>query len=214
MKKIIAAVFMVGLFAVFSIASADAHAIDSAPSSDNHTAVEEKEGKMLWDRLQSKQLTCKDLADADFASLGEYFMGTMMGTSHESMNNMMVQMMGEKGEEQMHVVMGKRLSGCDTAAIFPAQANSFMPMMFNMAGQNFLGSGGMMNYGFGAGSFWAWIFMIIWWILIIAGIVFLVKWIAGQGKGGSSSALDILKQRYARGEISKEQFEEMRKDLG
>src|SRR3989344_6541629 len=95
--------------------------------SDGHTAREEAEGKAIWGKLQTKELTCKDLSDDNFETLGEYFMGQMIGDFHEAMNNMMIQMMDEKGEKQMHVVMGKRLSGCDTSAAFPSQGIGFMP---------------------------------------------------------------------------------------
>lgn len=56
--------------------------------------------------------------------------------------------------------------------------------------------------------------MIVWWILIIAAIVALVTWITRINSAGESpSALDILKKRYAGGEISKEEFEEKKKDI-
>ncbi len=61
------------------------------------------------------------------------------------------------------------------------------------------------------------VFMWIFWIAIIVGIIFLVKWIVmqsrpgGQQQGENSS--EILKKRYARGEIDKEEFEQKKKDL-
>ncbi|RMD60685.1 SHOCT domain-containing protein [Candidatus Parcubacteria bacterium] len=60
-----------------------------------------------------------------------------------------------------------------------------------------------------------WIMMLLWWGLIIAGIVLLVKWITEQKSQSprEESALEILKKRYARGEITKEEFEQMKKDL-
>lgn len=126
---------------LFSMNVGKVYSADATPSSDNHTARaaisegeprldhtrrEETEGKAIWERLQAKQLECKNITDNNFESLGEYFMGQMLapsgaegaGSSHEAMNNMMVRMMGKVGEEQMHVVIGKRLSGCDTKAPF------------------------------------------------------------------------------------------------
>jgi putative membrane protein len=61
-------------------------------------------------------------------------------------------------------------------------------------------------------------FMIIVWVAIIVGIVLLVKWlVATSGKGAGApvkeSPIEILKRRYAAGEIGKEEFEEKKKDL-
>lgn len=60
-----------------------------------------------------------------------------------------------------------------------------------------------------------WLGMIFWLVLIIAGIVLLVRWISGQQARltQQDSAIDILKKRYARGEISKKEFEEKRPNL-
>src|SRR3990167_8772354 len=85
-----------------------------------HTAREEQEGKEVLDELQAKEHAFENLSDEQFGVLGEYFMGQMAGDSHAAMNAMMIQTHGEEGEEQIHIVMGKRLSGCDTSAAFPA----------------------------------------------------------------------------------------------
>src|SRR3989344_5134425 len=85
-----------------------------------HTVREEQEGKELWNKLQAKEVVCADINDEQYGVLGEYFMGQMAGDSHAAMNAMMIQAHGEDGEEQIHIVMGKRLSGCDTSAAFPA----------------------------------------------------------------------------------------------
>lgn len=60
----------------------------------------------------------------------------------------------------------------------------------------------------------------IFWILVIVGMVFLIKWLIHMSKGHSevrssgSKTLEFLKERYARGEIDKAEFEEKKKDLG
>lgn len=61
--------------------------------------------------------------------------------------------------------------------------------------------------------FWP-IFMLGFWILVIVGIVFLIRRIFSlPGAKTEESALDILKKRYAKGEISKEEFEEKKRDI-
>jgi putative membrane protein len=54
----------------------------------------------------------------------------------------------------------------------------------------------------------------LFWGLIIVGVVLGIRWLLNQGKESrSDSALDILRQRYARGEINKEEFEARKRDL-
>ena len=189
---------------------------------DNHTALEEAEGKIVWQGLQSKEIVCEDLSNEDFGALGEYYMGQMLGDSHEAMNEMMIQMHGEEGEEQIHVVMGKRLSGCDTSATVLGTSGGWMPMMNMMWGGwsspfgNNSTNNNMMNFGFGTFGSFGWIFMILWWVLIIAGIVALIKWLTNQSRNShrdGKSALEILKERYVKGEIDKKEFEDKKKDL-
>jgi putative membrane protein len=75
-----------------------------------------------------------------------------------------------------------------------------------------------MGWGYGMGGFGS-IIMIVFWIAVIVGIIFLVRWLVistgGSGRLARSedSALEILKRRYARGEINKEEFQEKKKDL-
>ncbi|MEW6501810.1 MAG: SHOCT domain-containing protein [Thermodesulfobacteriota bacterium] len=48
-------------------------------------------------------------------------------------------------------------------------------------------------------------------IILIVAVLYLL--FGRRGGQGQESALDILKKRYARGEISKEEFEQIKKDL-
>lgn len=65
----------------------------------------------------------------------------------------------------------------------------------------------MMGY-YGMGLFGGGLMMFLFWGAIIWLIVYLVK-----DKSGNNSALDILNERYAKGEINKQEFEEKKKDL-
>lgn len=60
-------------------------------------------------------------------------------------------------------------------------------------------------------------FMIIFWGLLIWGLIYLVRSSGGEVKpkmnGNDGRALEILKERFAKGDISKEEFEEKKKIL-
>ena len=67
------------------------------------------------------------------------------------------------------------------------------------------------GFGFGIPGIGMWIF----WILLIGVIVWAVSALLPRNvtPGGDRSALEILQERYARGEIGKEEFENKRRDL-
>lgn len=66
----------------------------------------------------------------------------------------------------------------------------------------------------GAWGFGMMIMMLLFWVLIIVAVVLGIRWLMGQGRDSrSDSALEILRQRYARGEINKEEFDAKKKDL-
>lgn len=191
---------------------------------EDHTAREEAEGKIIWQQLQNKELTCANLTDDNFASLGEFFMGQRLGNSHQAMNQMMSQMMGEAGEEQMHIVMGKKLTGCDSTTSYPSQGIGFLPMMSMMFGNTTKGGENNMMWNFsnnpmGAWGFgFGWIFMVLFWILIIWGFIAFIRWLSESNKNNErtskdNKALDVLKERYAKGEIDKKEFDQKKKDL-
>ncbi len=75
--------------------------------------------------------------------------------------------------------------------------------------------GHMNGTGWGWGGMW--LGMLFFWGIGIAVIIALVKYARGPGDSGErrreKSALDILKERYARGEIGREEFEEKKRDL-
>ena len=70
-------------------------------------------------------------------------------------------------------------------------------------------------------SRWGWIWvvgmillMLLFWGIFFLGLVVAVRWILGKGRRKSpDTAMEILRQRYARGEITTEEFEAKRSDL-
>ena len=108
-----------------------------------------QEGNVLYEKFQNKQVMCSTLKDADFEKIGEYVMEQRFGNTqqHIQMNYQMKQMMGEQGEETMHINLGKSATRC-------AEKGGGIAMMgFNGYGWNMMGG---LGYGFGiAGAlFW------------------------------------------------------------
>ena len=195
----------------------------TASSSDDQMIAR---GKALWQELGAKQISCNQLTQDNYEQLGEYFMDQMTGIGHESMDSAMSQMMGEQGDQAMHIAMGQRLSGCVPNAGFQNGAwgqvmqggwsapwngnNWFMPMM------GYYGNyGPMMGYGYGDPL--GLIFTVLIGLFTAFAVIMLIKWLAHGSKHAwrehGQSALDILKERYAKGEIERKEFEEKKKDL-
>lgn len=64
------------------------------------------------------------------------------------------------------------------------------------------------------GMGWGWFGLVhlLWWLVLVAGAVVLVRALAGR-RSGRDRAMDILRERYARGEIDRSEYEERRKQL-
>lgn len=67
------------------------------------------------------------------------------------------------------------------------------------------------------GSNWGWAFlMMLFWAVVLILIVVLVTRALGGGRGDghkTNDAVSIVKERYAKGEITKKEFEQLKKDL-
>lgn len=74
----------------------------------------------------------------------------------------------------------------------------------------------MGDYGYGMMGYGGTFFMLLFWILIVVVAYLLIKKLLEQNKtsgGENKSALDIAKERYAKGEITEEEFEEIKRRL-
>lgn len=92
-----------------------------------------------------------------------------------------------------------------------------------MMGQGMMGGHG--PQGMFGGNGWAWglvmglglLSMLAFWGALIVGIVLLVRWLGGMTSGQNSreedAALETLRRRYSAGDISHEEYEQMRKAL-
>ncbi len=97
----------------------------------------------------------------------------------------------------------------------PATASMTMPAVAQTYGDHpYMGAWGWGGMIFGP------IMMIVFIAVAVVVVVLLVRWLGGSGHGGAlhgppgKTPLDILKERFAKGEIDKEEFEERRRVLG
>lgn len=82
--------------------------------------------------------------------------------------------------------------------------------------------GRMMHYGWTCGPFamiggpWGTILNLVFWGLLIAGAIWLGTRLLGRGERAASreTPLDVLKRRYAAGEIGRDDFERMKREVG
>jgi putative membrane protein len=74
-----------------------------------------------------------------------------------------------------------------------------------------MGDWGAWHWGMGSG----WIFAILFWVLVLVAVIALAKWLSSSiaWPGASRRPLDILRERYARGEITRDEYEQMRRDI-
>ncbi|HKJ77112.1 MAG TPA: SHOCT domain-containing protein [Gammaproteobacteria bacterium] len=74
-------------------------------------------------------------------------------------------------------------------------------------------------YEYGGGGGWMWfggLAMVLFWILVILAIIALARWLfsgGGAAGGDRDPALDLLRERFARGEIDHDEFEEKKRLL-
>jgi uncharacterized membrane protein len=171
--------------------------------------------------LINNRVSCEDLSEQQMEMIGDYYMEQMHpGEAHEVMDKMM---RGEGSETlmQMHIRMAKNFYCGDNTAMSAGMMNMMMGRSAsNVAGTNQGGMMKMMGTGMmGAGSLWGggfwFMFVAVFWIIVLLALILVVIWlyqkVAEPQKGGS--AFEILKRRFAKGEINKKQYETMKKEI-
>lgn len=173
-----------------------------------------------------EKINCDKITDEQLEKLGETFMAIIHPDPRQ--HELMDQMMGGEGSEPLkaaHIMMGSRYLGCTSGMGMMGGQSDSMPMMgggmmdfWDDDGFESMG-GGMMRDSMwgrdmgGMSSTWGfWMFYVmkfLIWALVIVGIIFLIRFFMRKGE----SSLEILKRRYAKGEINKKEFETMKKDL-
>ena len=136
---------------------------------------DEATGKKLFDQFQGNQITCQKLTSDNLEKIGEYSMGLMFGgntAAHVAMNQRMQQTRGTTGEEQMHIQIGKSVTGCYVSS----QNSTTGGGGFHMMGFGGYGYNGMMNGGFG----WFSILVIIGWAVVLVDLILAGVWLWQQ----------------------------------
>lgn len=169
-----------------------------------------------------KEIACNKITDDQFEKLGEIAMAVAHPDPEE--HEKVEIMMGGEGSAMLrtaHIKMGREYF-CGSGEMMMAMGSPTMNqnMMSNNSSlanwpenKNLNNDGQWQNHMSYMGAGWA--FVILVWGLIIAIIVMTIKWFRCQSTCGvvKKPALDILKERYVKGEISKEEFLEKKKDL-
>jgi putative oligomerization/nucleic acid binding protein len=206
-----------------------------APSA-SATPQEERQGSQILSELESGKLKCGEASASDFELVGEYAMGRMFGSpsQHEAMNQMMSRMMGVRGEESVHEAMGRRFSGCGGGQL-PAGfgqmmgAVNAMGMMgggmmggANRSERSYDGGPGSMMGGYGYSSSTntndedfdgpSAAAMVGMMAVLIGAVTLALLWLRPRRRPAGSS-LDLLQQRFARGELTEDEYRDRKRLL-
>lgn len=175
--------------------------------SDDHFDLSKAE------EILEKKLPPESLTEEEYEILGEYFMELMHGDNHEFMDDMM----GGEGSETLrsaHINMGRnfytdylRTGIVQSSRTISSGMMGSQGMISNNWGyMMFPGSG---HFFFGIGFIGLLLFTLFW-----GAVIWLIYQLIQKPKIKKQSPLDILKIRYAKGEITKKDFDKKKKELG
>lgn len=191
-------------------------------------SAQEQRGAELLSAVERDETSCAELDSADFGAIGEFAMARMLGSSqaHEAMDEAIAQMTGASGLARMHEAMGQRFAGCGGSG--PAGSYGGMMAMAQMMGDlggppgiygpagassDYPGLGGVMmgpDRDLGEDDDWPGAWMAIVMLALLVGVGLAVFAIARPRRQAGPTAIDVLAQRFARGDITTEDYERRR----
>ncbi|MFQ5493314.1 MAG: SHOCT domain-containing protein [Candidatus Dojkabacteria bacterium] len=202
MKHKVSIVVLVIVFSLVGmVSSASAHGGDSRSG-------EEVIDEILLDQgvEEVSDLDCDLISDDEFEELGESVMSLMHPDDEE--HELMDQMMGGEGSESLrarHIIMGRSSLGC----------SSISDGAFGMMGTT--GFGNMMGIWGTNNSVTQLSWLVLGGVVVaVLGFAAVLMWAAMRGSRGHMGILtpiELLKQEYAAGNISKKEFDSKKKDL-
>lgn len=207
---------------IFLVLSVPVSAADNAKKENTGSSIDKAIQEILKSQgiKDMKSIDCGKVTDKQLEDLGDAVMDVMHPDPSE--HEFMDRMMGGEGSQNlayMHRMMGARYLGC-------YNGDGSFGMMSPFWGGRGFGNGDdyynrrwphmPMMYGYGPygmmgpyGGFFMWIFFLI---VLALVVYFVVRWSKPAGTT-SDTPLDILKKRYARGEITKDEYDQKKKDL-
>jgi len=179
------------------------------------SSAQTSEGQAIYTKFIMGQAKCADLKDSDFLAVGNYVLNQVPESQRSVLNVYINQYKGTLSDKDYATMMGKIFTACEIpTAVGNVSADGINKGAFNYGGYGYLG---MFS---GLGMIWGIIKFVIGLIILIFIIKFVMRLLGGKKEveklmkmNKSESAEDILKERYAKGEIKKEEYEEKKKEI-
>ncbi len=209
MRKVLFVLFLIIMMTGLVYSQDKSKSIDTVLSE-----IRQEQGLTNGQKINADKVSPQKLEE-----LGDAVMEVMIGNSER--HELMDKMMGGEGSASL-TAFHQRI-GYNYLAGYPLGMMGMMGYPFIENNLNYGGYGMMNGYGYGPGMMgwagWGWggMFMgLLFLIIVILVIFFAVRAAKGGnliGHSTSETPLEILKKRYAKGEITGEEFEKIKKDL-
>ncbi|MEI6296349.1 MAG: SHOCT domain-containing protein [bacterium] len=172
-------------------------------------------GLEIYQKFIMGQTKCADLKDTDFNAVGDYVLTQMPEAQRGAMDVYVKQYKGTMSDADFTTLMGKYFTACQIPGVEVGQgmtAGKVNIPDYSGVYSGYLGMMGIIGWFMSLISF---VFGLIVLYIIVRVVLRLTrgkKEICDDSQN-NKSPVDILKERYAKGELSKEEFEEHKKEL-